>query len=128
MTVPHNQRRPGSARLTVAAGSSALSMGAVGRSRESGESVGEALPEATVTDVLRNSRFPMEVLSTVTTTPLTGKSTRSEITRTRWFPGRSSGGKATGSIRSRSRQTYAGSAFNHHFESGAPFSPPAPFR
>src|ERR1017187_1626516 len=54
MTVPHNQRRPGSARLTVAASSSVLALGAIGRARESSESVGEALPEATVTDVLRN--------------------------------------------------------------------------
>jgi hypothetical protein len=45
------------------------------------------IPEATVPDVLRNSRFVIDVRSTVTITPLTGKSTRSEITRTRWVPG-----------------------------------------
>jgi len=68
----------------------------------------------------------MEVRSTVTITPLTGKSTRSgNHSGPGGFPGDLLEAKAAGSIRSRSRQTYAGSAFNHHFEIRGRPAPPS---
>jgi hypothetical protein len=83
-----SQRRRGDAREKFSnASRAAVTAGATILVAEIGDPGGGAIAEATLSEVLRSSRLVIEVRSTVTETPLTGKSTRSEMTRTRCVPG-----------------------------------------